>query len=935
MVPTPVLFFSFLVIAFLVMLAIQSQQLLPELVRRPPQPQQQILPQCLSVRLPFLSTQWNSPTTLNSGQLASLTVTTSLDCTGQPVSIQITEDTLPNTIYLAGAMFGTSLTANWAVQFVPDNDNTPNMNEWKFTASLISNPSANITSSNTLYVQTPQFCGNGICDPNEFNATCPADCTIRSIGAVNLRHGHFPRVVVKEGWAFLAKGESTRGFAVMNISRPLKDITIDAEIHLDGAGFQNNLDVYGDFAYVVDFHTGLYIVNISDPLNPSLVSQWYTPDANSIKIVPYHGDSLLLAYIGKKGDKGQVANVTDPFNVNMSFGAFSYTPESSFNLAPFALLASLDQMNNITYAAFSMHIDGDKLFLANAYTGLEIYNISDPSTGSSGNYIPQHLGYYDANTSVLDVFAAGNYVYLSTAERGLLKVNIANPGSPVLAEQYLDKMFFTRGVFADENYVYLTGSEITTTYNLSALWNNLSLLNPTLYNALQQINQSSPSLSQVAEHYLLNYFVKKSRDNPGNLLTAKNAFKVLNPTTLTVVKENIHSPQTPNYYLANPNQVFSYPVIKAGIAFFPDRAPAGIRILNISDSPLSLRNTVRILGEIVDSTVLGDILFVNYAGSVNITDPINPQVLTYFEPNTAFGGHKVVRGRGNALYISGVKETKIFDVADPKKPKEIGLLELNASDPLVTYSPRNFDLDGEYLYAVFTRPFALPGPGPLNNPGSLHLGIYNISDPLNPQAISGSIIDLNIPGSMNKPGGPVYASGDLVFLLQGNALYVINVTNKSLPFVSGVLTSTSIIGGQGQANPMIRAENWLFIGNGKHLYEFLPFPENYITAVNISNSSNPTKVSGLTDLIIVSDFHPFSDNLLIAIEQRRGPFILDFSNITNLKIKAVHELITQEQENSGDVYDAGYLRNVGSLTVFGNIKFDKIRISNLTNIVPY
>ena len=801
----------------------------------------------------------------------------------------------------------------------------------------IQNPSGLISNTLPINIFQPPIvssCGDNICNQNEFFNICQTDCTLGNLNSFNLRQGSFPRIVIKNNYAYLIKGESSRGFAVMDINKPLNQIDIDAELHLTGAQFHRNLDVYNDKVYVIDDNAGLFIINIINPLNPVEINNWGLSGSNSIKIIPYNNGQQLFAYIGMFGNDGVVANVTDQNDVNISFSSFKNVALNNFNLGPFNTLANLGLISVPTDAAFSLSVNNNKLYVANGYTGIRIFDITTP--------VPQPLGYYDANSNVLDVYGDGNYVYLATLERGLLKVDISNPSNPQQIGQYLSNMFFTRGVNGDANYIYVAGAEVTTPYNITLLWNILSS-NLLLYSVLQNISQVSSAFNQVAEHYVKEQFIK-SWANPANLLSVKDTLKVLDKNTLNVVKEYIHSPSVPSsstpYFLIRPSQPFSYPIVKNGTAFVPDRN-FGIRILNISSNTPTLEKDIFIYGEIIDSKVIGNKLFINYASVVDISNPLNPVILKYFETNLNFPNYHVVAGIGNTLYLNGIKQTKIFDVTTPNNPVEIGEIILDPSDPSTIYSPRNIDLYGNNLYSLFTKA------------GTSHLGIYNLNNPFNPQLIPGSLLNLNIPGSSDKPSGLFYVSDGLAFILQPSALYIINVTNPSNTFIAGNIISNCIISPiypgypgacpynnlnpnpiQGSYNPMLRIGNLLFIGSGK--YDELPgVPAENIVVINISNPQNPAKITSLNNLVMtpwgnvmVTDFHPLSNNLLIATDVTLGIFIIDFSNISNLRIKA-----QQPYTEGPDVYDAGYLDL--NQKIFGNVRNDKIRLLNLSNIVLY
>ena len=185
-------------------------------------------------------------------------------------------------------------------------------------------------------------------------------------------------VAVAGNYAYLACEKS--GLEIVDISNPLSptlagmyDTGIDDTYF---AHYTTSVTVVGNYAYVADSHGGLVIVDITNPLSPTLAGNCYTPDwAEDVAVVGNY------AYVASAQDGLFIINVTNP---------------SSPTLA-----GSCNDSCNIEYAT-AIAVAGNYAYVADYDTGdLVIVDISNPVSSTC-------VGRYNGGASASDVAVAGN-----------------------------------------------------------------------------------------------------------------------------------------------------------------------------------------------------------------------------------------------------------------------------------------------------------------------------------------------------------------------------------------------------------------------------------------------------------------------------------------------------------------------------------------------
>jgi len=196
------------------------------------------------------------------------------------------------------------------------------------------------------------------------------------------------RVAVSGNFAYVA--DQASGLAIVDISNPA-DPTLAGNFNTDGTAY--DVAVSGNYAYVAD-GLGLRILDVSDPANPSSVGFYDSPGiAYGVAVAGNY------AYLADGLSGLHVVNVSDPANPART-GTYN-TPGEARDVA----------------------VSGSYAYVADRSRGLQIINVTNPAA-------PTRTGYYDTPGECFDVALAGSNAYVADGGQGLSVISIANPASP-------------------------------------------------------------------------------------------------------------------------------------------------------------------------------------------------------------------------------------------------------------------------------------------------------------------------------------------------------------------------------------------------------------------------------------------------------------------------------------------------------------------------
>jgi hypothetical protein len=180
----------------------------------------------------------------------------------------------------------------------------------------------------------------------------------------------------------------------------------------------NGIAINGNYLYVAAADSGLGVVSIANPANPSVVLYSH-PGAQ-------YGENVAVA--------GSIVGLTD-YDKILFFDASSPTAPVSKGLTP-----------TFTTGDEGFAIAGNYAYVPDG-DSLKIFNITNLSTPTLVSTIK--TGGYGYMASV-----AGSYCYVASEATGVRAINITNPASPVEDGHY-DGVPQSRGITANGKYIYV------------------------------------------------------------------------------------------------------------------------------------------------------------------------------------------------------------------------------------------------------------------------------------------------------------------------------------------------------------------------------------------------------------------------------------------------------------------------------------------------
>jgi len=201
------------------------------------------------------------------------------------------------------------------------------------------------------------------------------------------------------------------------------------------------IQIRGELLFIGAEDAGLQIVNVTDPNNPIMISQWNDPvgDVGPVYVIEDydHGEGVDdFAFVGTRIPNVaapptildlKVLNITDPSNVTY--------------------VSSVDTGIGYRGGAPKVHV-GELVYFNDHNYGLKILNFSDPFNVSV-------LGLYYDGGFFNDVKVANDEIaFLADDSFGMKIVNCSNPENPVLINSY-EHEWQTVRVALIEDIVYL------------------------------------------------------------------------------------------------------------------------------------------------------------------------------------------------------------------------------------------------------------------------------------------------------------------------------------------------------------------------------------------------------------------------------------------------------------------------------------------------
>jgi len=235
--------------------------------------------------------------------------------------------------------------------------------------------------------------------------------------------GAVQQAVVRDTLVYLAAGAG--GLEVVNLSDPADPVLLGRDTIGAGA-FE--IALRGDYAYMANFSSGFTVLDISDPTNPTTLGGISTPGL-AFSVVLYQN----YAY---------VAWVAADCGISI------------FDISWGDSAAYVSGMQ-VTYNLATVRMAGD-LLISEGYGGLTFYDLTDP-------LYPATVSLWGGHAFSQNVEVYGDYVFHVDGWYGMQVINISDPSTPVQVGSF-DTPYFCEGLAVDESHVY-----VADTYNMTIL----------------------------------------------------------------------------------------------------------------------------------------------------------------------------------------------------------------------------------------------------------------------------------------------------------------------------------------------------------------------------------------------------------------------------------------------------------------------------------
>lgn len=386
-----------------------------------------------------------------------------------------------------------------------------------------------------------------------------------------------------------------------------------------GISIYTSIAVNGNYAYVTDYHYGLHVFDISNPIFPfqvdSILGSQNTYNYNKVKLFGNY------AFVSERYQGFDIIDISNPLNIS--------------------IVNHMDVLPGYEEDLFVSALPyGNYTFLSTNTGGLGIINIDNVT-----NPVQEGWLITPAGGDAIDV--KGNYAYIGGHNIGVSVVDISDPNNTAL-KAVIANIGRTTGVKVHGNYLYMTGgwaglevADISDPLNPILLWND------------KIIDTWGPVL--IDSIYLYNLY-PENYPSSGGLIIYDISDPVL-PSIIYNGQININNPFDAGF---NP--------VKYGNNYLVGGGTNGLYIVDISDKtnpiivgsyPMSLACT----GYSGDLKIAGNIV---YTGSGNnlvafdISNVTNPVLLGSKQVNGPYG----IVVLGTTAYVFPTYSSDRFEAVD-------------------------------------------------------------------------------------------------------------------------------------------------------------------------------------------------------------------------------------------------------------------------------
>ncbi|MFX0064115.1 MAG: LVIVD repeat-containing protein [Candidatus Hermodarchaeota archaeon] len=296
---------------------------------------------------------------------------------------------------------------------------------------------------------------------NIINIENPTDHTsVRSFDTTGYAEGIFTAM----GYAFVADGYS--GLQVVQVDDRSTSVVVGS-----GSDGGNDLDISGDYVFAAADQSGIRVIDIGNPTNPTEVG-YYDPAVDWYEDVCVSGNYAFVAALDTGLEVFDISTPHNPYLVGHRVTTWAYAVDIDGDYAYIAdddndlqvvdisdpTSPTLSGQVSLPGNAREITVVGDYAYVSSWDSGVNIVDISNPAS-------PSAVGQYDTNESARYVFVSGGYAYVADYDGGLLILDVTTPASPTLighlpSANISDTSIYS--VWVDGNYAYLGGGAFHT-----------------------------------------------------------------------------------------------------------------------------------------------------------------------------------------------------------------------------------------------------------------------------------------------------------------------------------------------------------------------------------------------------------------------------------------------------------------------------------------
>ncbi|MBZ0265952.1 T9SS type A sorting domain-containing protein [bacterium] len=546
-------------------------------------------------------------------------------------------------------------------------------------------------------------------------------------------------IQVQDTLAFVATNYD--GLHIYSISDPANPVEIS---NINLPGIISSLILDSNIAYLSAEEFGVCIVDVSDPLNPELLTIFENETLYDCTIQ----DNLMFCAAGWDGII--IRDISDPANP-------SYVSQTL-----------IDEF------CYRIDVDDDLLCVSGiAYDLMFVIDISNPSS-------PIVHGNLGATSFIVDIDVVGDYAYLCDTSAGLEVVDLSNLDDPYIVTWVGDE-YYARSLTIDGQIAYLaTSPEDFVIFDMS------DPVNPLLVAGFTA--EEPMSVAEIV-----------AADNTASIAGFQNVLVTVDITDLENMTELYRSER--NLYPYILEKMGDYLIVNEyngeNIVLHLNDP---LNPVEVSRFNLGNGNTIRYP---VDFSHDDRYLYSgNYSDllTIDMLDPLNPVIGdTLALPDIQL---RAIDTEGDLLVTAGESDYSIgfFDISDPMNPAHLTTLHCPEW-------PRNAQLDGDLMYVFTPRGLITYNISDINNPLILdeynnrntqfykgtvvdsmayvidwthdHVWIFDVTDPQNIEFVT-YFRELNAFALEIRKVGPYVYVG-----CESEGIKIIDVSDPTSPFMAG------------------------------------------------------------------------------------------------------------------------------------------------------